>query len=218
MREANPPTPEPQPSPRGPTGPALDASPSPSSPEPIPARSSELPRVSSWQLMRTFALVSLGAFGGVMPWVYREVVDEKKWLDDPAFAELWGQSLIIPGATSANVVAALGYRLNGLRGAVAALAGLLGPTFVIVIALAVLYQSYGSIPAVNGAVRGVTAVAAGLVIATGIKLALGQPRKLALPLFAAAAFMGVIVLQLPLVVVILALLPLSFLVEWRASS
>src|SRR5688572_30042927 len=97
-------------------------------------------QVSHWQLMRTFALVGLCAFGGVMPWVYREVVDKQKWLDEAQFAELWGQSLILPGATSANVAATLGYRLAGLRGAASAVAGLLGPPFVIVILMTIAYQ------------------------------------------------------------------------------
>lgn len=172
--------------------------------------------VSPWQLMRTFALVGLCAFGGVMPWVYREVVDKQKWVDDQQFAELWGQSLLLPGATSVNVAATLGYRLTGLQGAAAAVAGLLGPPFVLVIFMTIAYQHYGMFPAVNGAIRGVTAVAAGLVIATGLKLALGQPRRLTLPVFSAAALVAVLVLQWQLIAVIGALLPLAFIFEWRA--
>jgi chromate transporter len=165
--------------------------------------------------MRTFALVGVCAFGGVMPWVYRAVVEKEKWFDEEEFADLWGQGIIIPGATSTNVAAMIGYRLAGWRGAASAVIGLLGPAFVIVIIMAELYQRFGTIPAIQGAVRGVTAVAAGLVIATGIKLALGQPRTLTLALFGLATLLGVTVLRLPLLAVIGALVPLSFIVNWR---
>jgi chromate transporter len=172
-------------------------------------------QVSAWRLMRTFALVGICAFGGVMPWVYRAVVDKEKWFDKEEFADLWGQGIIIPGATSTNVAAMIGYRLAGWRGAASAVTGLLGPAFVIVIIMAELYQRFGTIPAIQGAVRGVTAVAAGLVIATGIKLAMGQPRTFTLPLFGLAALLGVTVLRLPLLAVIGVLVPLSFAVNWR---
>lgn len=172
-------------------------------------------QVSAWRLMRTFALVGICAFGGVMPWVYRAVVDKEKWFDKEEFADLWGQGVIIPGATSTNVAAMIGYRLAGWRGAVGAVAGLLGPAFVIVILMAELYQRFGTLPAIHGAVRGVTSVAAGLVIATGLKLAMGQPRTFTLPLFGLAALLGVTVLQLPLLAVIGSLVPLSFAWHWR---
>ncbi len=167
--------------------------------------------------MRLFAVVGLCAFGGVMPWIYRAVVDKEKIFSEEEFAEIWAQGLMVPGATSTNVAATIGYRLAGLRGAVGAVFGLLGPPFVIVIVLAELYRRFGSMAAVHGAVRGVTAVAAGLVIATGFKLALGQPRVWALPVFACIALFAVTVLRLPLFVVIVAVLPLSFVVAWRAN-
>lgn len=180
----------------------------------LPARQ----QVSAWHLLRTFALVGVCAFGGVMPWVYRAVVDKEKWFDEEEFADLWGQGIIIPGATSTNVAAMIGYRLAGWRGAAAAVTGVLGPAFVIVIIMAELYQRFGNIPAIQGAVRGITAVAAGLVIATGIKLALGQPKSFTLPLFGLAALLGVTVLRLPLLAVIGVLVPLSFVVAWRSRS
>lgn len=182
----------------------------------VPSVAPEHNPVTPWELLRTFALVGLCAFGGVMPWIYRAVVDNKKWIGEQEFAELWGQGLMIPGATSTNVAATLGYRLAGLRGACGAIVGLLGPPFVIVIMMAELYQRYGSIPAVHGAVRGVTAVAAGLVIATGIKLAIGQPKTWTLPVFGLVSLIGVTVVRLPLLTVIAILLPLSFVIQWRA--
>jgi len=159
--------------------------------------------------------VGLCAFGGVLPWVYRAVVEKEKWLDETEFAELSGICVLLPGATTTNIAGMLGYRLGGLRGAVAAVGGLLAPTFVIVILMAVAYQRFGDVPAVHGAVRGITPVAAGLVLATATKLFMGQKRKVGVGTFGAAAFVGVTVLRWPLIAVVGILIPLSLLVTWR---
>jgi len=172
--------------------------------------------VSPWRLARTFALVGLCAFGGVMPWVYRAVVEKEKWLDEREFAEVWSVCMILPGATSTNVAATLGYRLGGLRGATGATVGLLTPPFVIVLIMAVLYKQYGALPAVHGAVRGVTAVAAGLVFATALKLAKSQPRKWVVAIFAVTACVAISIFHWPLMGVVGALVPISLIMEWRA--
>ncbi len=182
-------------------------------PPPVPPP----PRVPAWRLFRAFALVGLCAFGGVMPWVHRSVVEKEKWLDEQEFTELWSVGMLLPGATSTNVAASLGYRLNAPLGAGAAVLGLLGPPMAIVLVLAVLYQRYGMVPAVHGAVRGVTAVAAGLVIATALKLAKSQPLRPSVLLFGLAAFLGVTVLRWPLLAVVGGLIPLSVASEWRAT-
>jgi len=182
-------------------------------PGPVPAPPAA--RVPAWRLARAFALVGLCAFGGVMPWVYRTVVEKERWLDKTEFSELWSMGLILPGATSTNIAGMLGHRLGGPRGAGAAVAGLLAPPFAIVLVMALLYQRYGDVPAVRGMVRGITAIAAGLVLATAMKLATGQERKLGIALFAPAAFVGVTVLQWPLFAVVGLLVPISVIATWR---
>jgi chromate transporter len=64
----------------------------------------------------------------------------------------------------------IGGRHFGLSGALAALAGMLAAPLVVVILIATLYGSLASSPAAQGALRGMGAVAAGLISATGIKL------------------------------------------------
>jgi chromate transporter len=190
--------------------------PGPAAP-PGPRRDPAAPRVPAWRLARAFALVGLCAFGGVMPWVYRTVVEKERWLDKAEFSELWSMGLILPGATSTNIAGMLGHRLGGPRGAGAAVAGLLTPPFVIVIAMAILYQRFGDVPAVHGMVRGVTAVAAGLVLATAAKLATGQRRKLGIAVFGGAAFLGMTVLRWPLFAVVGLLIPISLAAHWRLA-
>lgn len=195
----------------------MTPAPSPAVP-PGPSTAPPAALIPAWRLARAFALVGLCAFGGVMPWVYRTVVEKEQWLDKTEFSELWSMGLILPGATSTNIAGMLGYRLGGLRGAGAAVAGLLAPPFVIVIVMALLYQRFGTVPAVHGMVRGITAVAAGLVLVTAMKLAMGQRRKLGIVVFGTAACLAVTVLQWPLFAVVGVLLPVSLVVAWRLGK
>jgi Chromate transporter len=59
----------------------------------------------------------------------------------------------------------IGYRFAGCTGAAASVAGLVGGPFAIMIALGLLYRSYGELPLVQHALSGMSAVAVGLMLA-----------------------------------------------------
>ena len=100
-----------------------------------------------------------------------------------------------------------------------ALAGMLLVPLVIVLTLTALYDEFARFPMVAGALRGMGAVAAGMVTATAIKL-LGTLRtnRMGLPLglfFAAATVIGVAVLRWPLVWVVVGLGGIGIAIAWR---
>ena len=80
-----------------------------------------------------------------------------------------------------------------------------------------LYLQYTDIAAVQGILRGIAAVAAGLIIATGLRLLRPYRARPAALLFAALAFAGLALLRLPLLLVIVLLVPASILAARRAS-
>ena len=69
-----------------------------------------------------------------------------------------------------NLSLMIGARYFGFKGAMAALAGMLTAPLVIVLLLALVYAQFAGHPGVQGALRGMSAVAAGLITATGLKL------------------------------------------------
>ncbi|WP_116136099.1 chromate transporter [Trinickia diaoshuihuensis] len=168
-------------------------------------------------LFRTFGEMSLYGFGGVMPWARRMLVDRRRWLDDREFAELLAIGQILPGPNICNMAVIIGYRACGWRGALAAIGGLLAAPFVIVLVLGALYHRFGALPAVQGALHGMTAVAAGLVLLTGIKLAQSQPRTIRGLVFGLLSLTAVGIVRVPLGWAMLVLIPTALLVEWRAS-
>nr|WP_315242225.1 chromate transporter [uncultured Albidiferax sp.] len=138
---------------------------SPSSPSP----SQQQPQ-SPTDLFLSFTWLALQGFGGVLAVVQREMVEKKRWLTQEQFLEDWAVAQIMPGPNVLNLSVMLGDRHFGLRGALAAASGLLAVPLLVVLALALVYAQYADHPAVIGALRGMGAVAAGLICATGLRL------------------------------------------------
>ena len=175
------------------------------------------------ELFRVFTRLALQGFGGVLPVAHHALVERERWLSPQQFVELLTVGQVLPGPNIINISIILGDRFFGWRGAAAATAGLLSLPLFIVLALAMLYQRFADLPAVAGALRGMGAVAAGLIIATAVKLShtlksnpLGQPTGYTL---AAVTLVLVGFLRWPMVWVVLGLGSVGMaLAAWRIGS
>lgn len=125
---------------------------------------------SPLELFTTFTWLALQGFGGVLAVAQRELVDRKRWLSKAEFIELYSLAQMLPGANVVNLSLMLGDRYFGWRGALAAVGGMLLAPTVIVLVLAASYNQLSAYPAVAGALRGMGAVAAGLMLAMALKL------------------------------------------------
>ena len=171
-------------------------------------------------LFVSFTWLALQGFGGVLAIVQRELVEKKRWLTQGEFIEEWSVAQIMPGPNVINLGIMLGGRYFGLKGALVALAGLLTAPLFVVLILALLYAHYSSVPAVAGALRGMGAVAAGLIVATGLKLMSSlQKNAIGLPLCTALGvlcFVAIALLRWPLIYVLAGLGGLGCLAAYRA--
>ncbi|WP_295954889.1 chromate transporter [Rhodoferax sp.] len=138
-------------------------------PSSAPASALHQPQ-SPTDLFMSFTWLALQGFGGVLGVVQRELVERKRWMTNEEFLEDWAVAQIMPGPNVLNLGVMIGDRHFGLRGALAASAGLLAVPLLVVLALALAYAQYADHPAVGGALRGMGAVAAGLICATGLRL------------------------------------------------
>lgn len=171
------------------------------------------------EMFRVFNRLSMQGFGGVLPIAQRELVERERWLTRDEFLELLVICQVLPGPNIVTLAMMVGDRYFGLRGVLTALAGMLAVPTAIVLVLAALYAEFANHPVVSGALRGMGAVAAGLVLSTAFKLGSGLRRNiLGLPLglaLGALTFVLIAVLRLPLVAVLATLGPLSVLLAWR---
>ena len=126
---------------------------------------------SPGELFRVFNRLSLQGFGGVLAVAQHHLVERERWLTRPQFVEMLSIGQVLPGPNVVNLSLMIGDRFFGWRGALAALAGMIALPLVIVLALTVLYGHYAQIAWVAGALRGMGAVSAGLVLSTAFKLA-----------------------------------------------
>ena len=136
----------------------------------------------------------------------RELVERKRWLSRDEFVEMLALSQVLPGPNIVNLALMLGDRFFGLKGALAAVTGMLAVPLVIVMALTAAYAEFSRLTVVSGALRGMGAVAAGLIIATAIRLMttlasnrLGPPLAAA---FAVLTFATIVWLRWPLIWVV----------------
>ena len=121
-------------------------------------------------LFIAFTLLALQGFGGVLAVAQRELVDRRGWLTRLEFVELYAVAQLLPGPNVVNLSLMIGDRYFGLRGALAAISGMLLAPLLVVLALAASYQQLAQYPAVAGALRGMGAVAAGLILAMALKM------------------------------------------------
>lgn len=161
------------------------------------------------QLFWAFSWLALQGFGGVLAVVQRELVEKKQWLTPDEFVEDWAVAQIMPGANVVNLALIVGDRYFGWRGALAALAGMLALPLLVVLALTVTLSGVAHQPAVQGALRGMGAVSAGLIAGTGLKLITSLRGNvmgvLACAILATLTFIAIALLRIPLVWVLLGL-------------
>ena len=196
--------------------------PPPGSQPPLPGAA---PTIPARTLFIAFSQMALMGFGGVLPFAYRMLVDDRRWLSERDFSQYLAFSQILPGPTICNMSILIGWRFNGLPGATAAFLGMLLGPVVVVVLLGLLYASFASHPLVRHALAGMSAVAAGLVLGTAVKMATGvlkaerrRAKVATIAAFAALAFVGVGLLRWPLILVALGLAPLAIAAAWYQSG
>jgi chromate transporter len=176
------------------------------------------PRITKLALFLAFSRISLSSFGGALYWSRRELVDRLRWISDREFVELLTLGQLLPGPNVLNLTVMVGNRLGGLAGVAVSVAGYLGWPVLVVIAMGIFYQHYGTVPQVQQALAGMSKVAAGLLLATVVKLAMVLPRQWRPWLFGVLAFVAVGVMRWPLLWVIAALGPCAVFLSWKAKD
>ena len=112
-------------------------------------------------------------FGGgyaMIPMIEQEVVDKRKWLEPREVADIFAVSESIPGAIAINSATFIGYRIAGMPGAIAAMSGVLMPTFLIVLLLSFFFLKVNEHPMMRAAFQGISAAIVALICYAGFKI------------------------------------------------
>lgn len=91
------------------------------------------------QLFSSFVRIGAFTFGGgwaMISLIEREVVENRKWIEREEFLDLLAVAQSLPGILAVNISVAVGDRLRGMRGSIAAALGTIMPCFLIILAIA----------------------------------------------------------------------------------
>lgn len=126
-----------------------------------------------WQIFISFLKIGPVTFGGgyaMIPLIESEVVERRKWMKTSAIADVFAIAESIPGAIAINSATFIGYRVAGVAGAIAAMIGILLPTFFIVIVLSIFFLKVQHHPKIESAFVAIRATIVALIAYAAIKI------------------------------------------------
>jgi len=173
------------------------------------------PRISLSALFVMFLNIGLTSFGGSsMAWMYRQVVERRRLMDDQAFMTGLTIAQVLPGANPVNLAIYLGMQIRGKLGATIAAIGMVLPAFIVILLFGLLYRSFSDIPLLRAILGGMAASGVGTTLAMGITVATRFPRRTIPILLALVTFVTVGILRISMVPVVLVLMPVSIGLAW----
>ena len=95
-----------------------------------------------WQLFASYLKIGFFGFGGgyaMLPLIEQELIAKRGWIEHKEFLDLLTLAQSVPGPIAINTSVFVGYKMRGLKGAVAALLGSVLPSFVIILAIALMF-------------------------------------------------------------------------------
>jgi len=145
----------------------------------------------SLTLFWTFLKIGVFTFGGgyaMVPLIEREVVGRRKWIDGAEFIDLLTLAQTSPGPLALNTGVFVGYKIGGYPGAFWAVMGIVVPSFVIILLIALFFVSFRTNPVVEAVFRGMRPAVVALILAPIFNLSKGLGwRRLLLAAVALAA-------------------------------
>ncbi len=159
------------------------------------------------EAVRTWAKIGCLSFGGPagqIALMHRILVDEKRWIDERRFLTGLNFCMLLPGPEAMQLATYVGWRLHGVAGGLAAGLLFVLPGALLMLALALAYAQFGSVPIAEALFLGVKAAVLAIVIQALLRVAkkaLHAPADWAI---AAAAFIGLFFLNVPFPVIVVA--------------
>ena len=107
----------------------------------------------------------------MLPLIQREVVDRKGWIDEEEFLNMIALAQAAPGLIAVNSAIFIGWRVGGWKGVCGAVLGAVLPSFLIILAIAMVFQEWKEYPAVEAAFKGIRPAVVALIAAPLFKMA-----------------------------------------------
>ena len=155
--------------------------------------------------------ISFGGPAGQIAIMHRELVDRRRWIDEPQFLHALNYCMLLPGPEAQQLAIYLGWLLHGIRGGVVAGALFVLPSALILWALSWIYVVWREVPLVEAGLHGLKAAVIAIVAAAVLRIGRRALRGQIAWAIAAASFLAIAVagLPFPLIVAVAALAGLA---------
>jgi len=143
-------------------------------------------------LFKRFLKLGATAYGGpaIAQQMKKMIVKDLGWLKEPEFMQGIALCQLIPGATFVQMSAYIGYRLRGIGGALACMAGFVLPAFVLMLILSAIYFRFGDLWIVQSLFKGLAPIIVAIVLDAFINFGKPMAKDWKTIIIVGAAFVG----------------------------
>ncbi|MBO5975165.1 MAG: chromate transporter [Paludibacteraceae bacterium] len=114
---------------------------------------------------------TIGGGYAMIPLIEKEVVGDKHWLTKEDFLDILALAQSSPGILAVNVSIFVGYRLKGIRGSIVTALGTILPSFLIILLIAIFFESYKNNVWVEAVFKGIRPAVVALIAVPVFNLA-----------------------------------------------
>ena len=147
-----------------------------------------------WELYKSFFTIGALTFGGgyaMLPMLERELVEKHHWVTQEEILNYFAIGQCTPGIIAVNTATFVGYKRRKVAGGVAATLGVISPSLVIIVVIAMLLSNFMDIAWVQHAFAGIRVAVCALILSSVVKLFKSNVKRWWHWPLAAAAFFAV---------------------------
>jgi chromate transporter len=126
-----------------------------------------------WELFLVFFKIGAFTFGGgyvMVPIIRNEVVNKKGWLKDGEFMDMLAIAQSMPGPIALNTALFVGNKRLGFKGSLFSGAGVILPSFVVILFIAVVFTQFKGNPVVERVFKGIRPAVVALIVTSLLSL------------------------------------------------
>ncbi len=166
---------------------------------------------SYWQIFTTFAKIGAFTIGGgyaMLPIIQSEII-KKGWLKEDDFTDIVALAQSAPGLLAVNISIFTGHKLKGTKGSIVATLGSILPSFIIILAIAMVFSGFQDNPTIIKIFKGIRPVVVALIAVPMINMAKKANRKWWAWLISAASLVLVAFLNVSPIYILLTVIIVS---------
>lgn len=135
--------------------------------------------VSLWQIFLVFSKIGAFTIGGgyAMMSIIENEVTKRGWLTKDDFPDILALAQSAPGILAVNISIFAGYKIRGTKGSIVASLGSITPSFIIILAIAMLFTGYQDNPVIINIFKGIRPVVVALIASPMIQMAKRSNKK-----------------------------------------